>query len=138
MKKFILPFLLLITLFISAASQVKSKQPKVDIFGYWVRMEDNLQMEVIPEHEDHNIGKSEIVVIGKDGFPCDIKKELIYKNIIQKKDSVWSCDFLVVSTDDCSLNYRPGGNIVLTERGQLLVVCQGFQPMYYDKKNPRH
>lgn len=138
MKKYFTLTLLLTTIITIPVLRSQSSLSEVDIYGYWVREKDGLQMQLSYEHENTQVGFSEIVVEGNNDFPCDLEKEIIYKNIIQEHDSVWTCDFLVVTVNDCSYNYKTGGKMTLTDMGKLLVICPGFQPMYYDKKNPRH
>ncbi|MEL7006086.1 MAG: hypothetical protein AAFN93_25660 [Bacteroidota bacterium] len=136
-KLYILSFSLF-ALFTVSFLPPQQDSKKADIYGYWVREDDGLQMELSHTEDNYDIGFSEIAVEGNKGFPCNLKKEIIYKNIVQEHDSVWTCDFLVITVNDCTYNYKTGGKMSLTKMGKLLVVCPGFQPMYYDKKNPRH
>ena len=138
MKKYIAATSLVIIAIILSAYKSDVTAKKADIYGHWVRETDGLQMELSPEEDNYEIGSSQILIVGDKEFPCELRKKIIYKNIIQQEDSLWTCDFLVVMPDDCSLKYRLNGKMLLTDIGKLLVVCPGYQPMYYDKKNPRH
>lgn len=138
MKKQITTLFSLAIIIIISAYTPYSNAPKADINGYWVREKDGLQMELYTEDYDETRQISEIIVEGSNFFPCPLERHIIYKNITHKRDSIWTCDFLVISPDDCSVNYRTEGQILLTDIGKLLVMCPGFQPMYYDRKNPRH
>ncbi len=138
MKKYITPIFFLAIFIITSAYRPEIDAFKTDISGYWIRQKDNLQINISSKDSDSEIALSYIIREGNEEFPCDVEEQPIYKNIIQRTDSLWTCDFLVVTINDCSSEYYYTGKILLTDKGQLEVVCPGFKTMYYNKKKPRH
>lgn len=137
MKKYLVLASLSIILFAASAYTAKDVLKKADISGFWIREKDNLQINISTKDVDSDVSLSYIIREGNEEFPCDIESQPIYKNIIQRTDSLWTCDFLVVTINDCSSEYYYTGKIILTDKGQLEVLCPGFKTMYYKKKNPR-
>ena len=112
-----------------------NKPEESSIYGKWVRDSDALIIEI-----DESEGKemtSYIVYEGTEKFPCEINEKMIYKNIIQRTDSLWTCDFLLVTLTDCSFEYDPTGKIRLTREGKLEILCPGYKVMYYSRRSPR-
>ena len=108
-----------------------------DIYGLWMREKDDLHIKIIEEKDDKNEVLSVIVKEGNDDFPCDVNSKPIYKNIVKRSDNLWTCDFLVVTINNCSSEYYPTGKMSINELGQLEIICPGFKTMYYSKPKPR-
>lgn len=138
MKNNITILVSIITLLIVSSFISINDVTKANIYGNWTRDSDNLQISISKDTENNLVDLSYIVHEGNDKFPCNVLNKAIYRNIIQRSDSLWTCDFLLVTINNCSSEYIPTGKIRLTNLGQLEVICPGYKRMYYNKKRPRY
>jgi hypothetical protein len=100
-----------------------------------MRKGDKLLIEITKENEDQLY--SHIVAEGIEKFPCDVASLPIYKNIMQRKENLWTCDFLVVTMGSCSTDYEEG-IIRIVKSGDLEITCPGFDKKYYSRLKPRY
>jgi hypothetical protein len=105
------------------------------IVGIWVRVNDQLRIEVKEETKDQL--HSFIVGEGTEKFPCDVSGLPIYKNIVKAGKNLWRCQFLVVTMGSCSTTYDEG-MIKLTADEKMEITCPGFSKKVYWKGNPRY
>lgn len=112
--------------------------PKEGLDGLWVRDTDKLSVNIRTSEDAPETHVCNIVAEGNHDFPCDVTSQLIYKNIIKRQDNLWTCDYLVVTINDCTTEYYYDGKMQITEEGKLRVICPGFETMYYSRKNPRY
>jgi hypothetical protein len=106
-----------------------------DLIGTWMRKEDKLLIEITKENKDQLY--SHIIAEGIEKFPCDVSAFPIYKNIVQRKENLWTCDFLVVTMGSCSTDYEEG-IIRIVKSGDLEIICPGFENKYYSRLKPRY
>lgn len=132
MKTSVTYFLLIIFVIISGFA---STDGEPEITGDWIRDADNLRIKIT--REDSEKLQSFIVQEGDEKFPCTVSHLPIYKNIVQVKEKVWTCDFLVVTMASCTTDYEEGF-IQLQKNGTLEIICPGYEKKIYKKLKPRY
>lgn len=132
MKRAATCFLIVSFMFISGFT---SFDVEPDITGDWIREGDNLRIKITKE--DSEKLRSFIVQEGNEKFPCTVSHLPIYKNIIQVKEKLWKCDFLVVTMGSCTTGYEEGFIQVL-KNGAMEIICPGYEKKVYKKLKPRY
>jgi hypothetical protein len=106
-----------------------------DIKGVWIRVADNLRIEVKEEGRERL--HSFIIAEGTEKFPCDVNALPIYRNIVKVGKNLWTCDFLVVTMGSCTTEYEEG-IIQITKHGEMEITCPGYAKKVYAKARPRY
>ena len=98
--------------------------------GTWIRKGDNLMVTI-------EKGNASIIKEGNEKFPCDVSDLLIYKDIRQVQDNLWTCNFLVVTMGSCKTEYQTG-ELFISKQDELVIICPGFESKIYSKIKPRY